>query len=122
MFRKLCPREELWMGEIRACAMAGRALVLVDCDGEVSAFADRCAHQGVPIDDVMRAFRVGYTVLWEGLSEIAADLGQDYAQALLQQADPAAVSEHADSGGHQNQPQRMSLQPGRRPCSRTATS
>ena len=33
----------------------------------------RRAHQGVPIDDVMRAFRVGYTVLWEGLSEIAAD-------------------------------------------------
>lgn len=46
----------------------------------------RRAHQGVPIDDVMRAFRVGYTVLWEGLSEIAGELGQDYAQALLEQA------------------------------------
>jgi toluene monooxygenase system ferredoxin subunit len=49
MFRKLCPREELWTGEMRACAVAGRAFVLIDCGGEVSAFADRCAHQGFPL-------------------------------------------------------------------------
>jgi toluene monooxygenase system ferredoxin subunit len=49
MFRRLCPREELWTGEMRACAMAGRALVLIECDGEVNAFADRCAHQGFPL-------------------------------------------------------------------------
>jgi DNA-binding PucR family transcriptional regulator len=46
----------------------------------------RRAQQGMPIDDVMRAFRVGYAVLWEGLSEKAADLGSDYAQTLLEHA------------------------------------
>ena len=46
----------------------------------------RRAQQGMPVDDVMRAFRVGYTVLWEGLSQIAAQLGPQYAQALLEHA------------------------------------
>ena len=46
----------------------------------------RRAQQGMPIDDVMRAFRVGYTVLWEGLSEIAGQLGPEYAQTLLEHA------------------------------------
>lgn len=46
----------------------------------------RRAQQGMPADDVMRAFRVGYTVLWEGLSQIAGQLGPEYAQALLEHA------------------------------------
>jgi hypothetical protein len=46
----------------------------------------RRAQQGMPVDDVMRAFRVGYAVLWEGLSDKAAGLGSDYAQALLEHA------------------------------------
>jgi DNA-binding PucR family transcriptional regulator len=46
----------------------------------------RRAQQGMPIEDVMRAFRVGYTVLWEALSEVAGQLGPEYAQALLDRA------------------------------------
>ena len=46
----------------------------------------RRAQQGMPIDDVMRAFRVGYTVLWEGLSQVAGQLGPQYAQVLLEHA------------------------------------
>jgi hypothetical protein len=46
----------------------------------------RRAQQGMPIDDVMRAFRVGYAVIWEGLSDKAAELGTDYAQTLLEHA------------------------------------
>ena len=46
----------------------------------------RRAQQGMAIDDVMRAFRVGYTVLWEGLSQIAAQQGPQYAQVLLEHA------------------------------------
>jgi toluene monooxygenase system ferredoxin subunit len=49
MFRKVCPRDELWAGELRGCTVGGRELVLIDCGGEVSAFADRCAHQGFPL-------------------------------------------------------------------------
>lgn len=46
----------------------------------------RRAQQGMTVDDVMRAFRVGYTVLWEGLSQIAGQLGPEYAQTLLEHA------------------------------------
>lgn len=46
----------------------------------------RRAQQGMPIDDVMRAFRVGYAVLWEGLSEAARALGPEYAEVLLEKA------------------------------------
>ena len=46
----------------------------------------RRAQQGMPIDDVMRAFRVGYAVLWEALSETARSLGPEYAEILLEKA------------------------------------
>lgn len=46
----------------------------------------RRAQQGMPIDDVMRAFRVGYAVLWEALSETARRLGPEYASVLLEKA------------------------------------
>jgi toluene monooxygenase system ferredoxin subunit len=49
MFHRVCPRDELWSGEMRPCTVAGRALVLIDCEGEVSAFLDRCAHQAFPL-------------------------------------------------------------------------
>lgn len=44
------------------------------------------ARQGMPLEDIMRAFRVGYTALWEGLSSLAARLGEEYAEALLDRA------------------------------------
>ena len=46
----------------------------------------RRAQQGMPLEDVLRAFRIGYTVLWEGLSELADENGQPYAEALLDRA------------------------------------
>ena len=46
----------------------------------------RRAQQGMPVDDVMRAFRLGYAVFWEALSETARDLGSEYAEVLLEKA------------------------------------
>ena len=49
MFVRVCPSEELWLGEMRACSVAGRPVLLINNDGQISAFADRCAHQGFPL-------------------------------------------------------------------------
>ena len=41
--------EDLWIGEMRATQVNGRSILLVNIEGEVHAFEDRCAHQGVPL-------------------------------------------------------------------------
>lgn len=43
--------DDLWSGEMVGICAAGRRILLVHVDGEVSAFEDRCAHLGVPMSD-----------------------------------------------------------------------
>jgi toluene monooxygenase system ferredoxin subunit len=49
MWRRVTSASELWIGEMRAATVEGRALLLVNVEGRVQAFEDRCAHQGVPL-------------------------------------------------------------------------
>jgi nitrite reductase/ring-hydroxylating ferredoxin subunit len=41
--------DELWIGEMRAATLGGRPVLLVNVEGQVRAFEDRCAHQGIPL-------------------------------------------------------------------------
>jgi toluene monooxygenase system ferredoxin subunit len=50
-FVKAASRDDLWDGEMRAVTVAGARVLLVNVGGEVSAFADRCAHQGVALSE-----------------------------------------------------------------------
>jgi len=49
MFRPACPAADLWIGEMRPLQIEGRPVVLINHAGQVSAYLDRCAHQGFPI-------------------------------------------------------------------------
>ena len=49
MLLRVCDRRELWIGEMRPCQVAGHRILLINIDGEVSAFADRCSLQGFPL-------------------------------------------------------------------------
>lgn len=49
-----CPAaalDDLWSGEMCGVVVGGHRILLVHLDGQVRAFADRCAHQGVPISE-----------------------------------------------------------------------
>jgi toluene monooxygenase system ferredoxin subunit len=48
-FTRVLARDDLWTGEMRGLVVAGRPVLLVDLDGEVHAFEDRCAHQRVKL-------------------------------------------------------------------------
>jgi len=48
---RACPLADLWVGEMRGLTVQGQRVVLINEGGQVSAFADRCAHQGVPISE-----------------------------------------------------------------------
>jgi hypothetical protein len=84
-------RDDLWWSVYRNLEVVLLALAerrpLADTElGIRRELGRRRAQQGMPVDDVMRAFRIGYAVLWEGLSESAAELGPAYAQTLLEHA------------------------------------
>jgi toluene monooxygenase system ferredoxin subunit len=49
MFSRVCALDDLWIGEMRPCVVAGRPVLLIHTEGQVSAFVDRCAHQAVPL-------------------------------------------------------------------------
>jgi toluene monooxygenase system ferredoxin subunit len=49
MWSRVIRASELWIGEMRAARVEGRALLLVNVEGRIQAFEDRCAHQGVPL-------------------------------------------------------------------------
>jgi toluene monooxygenase system ferredoxin subunit len=48
---RACPLDELWVGEMRGITLRGQRVVLINEGGQVSAFADRCAHQGIPLSE-----------------------------------------------------------------------
>jgi toluene monooxygenase system ferredoxin subunit len=43
----VCAASDLWVGEMRGIEIEGHDVLLVNLGGAVSAFADRCLHQGV---------------------------------------------------------------------------
>jgi toluene monooxygenase system ferredoxin subunit len=49
MWRRVTALDDLWSGEMRPANVEGRAVLLVNVEGQVRAFEDRCAHQGVPL-------------------------------------------------------------------------
>jgi toluene monooxygenase system ferredoxin subunit len=48
---RACPVAELWMGEMRRFELGEQPVLLVNQDGQLAAFADRCAHQAVPLSE-----------------------------------------------------------------------
>jgi toluene monooxygenase system ferredoxin subunit len=49
MWQRVTGLDDLWSGEMRAARVAGWPVLLVNVGGQVRAFEDRCAHQGVPL-------------------------------------------------------------------------
>jgi toluene monooxygenase system ferredoxin subunit len=47
--RRALRRDELWTGEMRGLELGGVRVLLVDVDGTVHAFEDRCAHMKMPL-------------------------------------------------------------------------
>jgi toluene monooxygenase system ferredoxin subunit len=43
--------DDVWRGEMRGVVVAGRPVLLVNATGELRAFEDRCAHQGVRLSE-----------------------------------------------------------------------
>ncbi len=43
--------DDLWPGEKVGVTMCGRRLLMVNVDGEVRAYDDRCPHLGLPLSD-----------------------------------------------------------------------
>jgi toluene monooxygenase system ferredoxin subunit len=50
-FRRVMAETELWAGEMVPACVDGRPVLLVNIDGKISAFEDRCRHQGVALSE-----------------------------------------------------------------------
>jgi toluene monooxygenase system ferredoxin subunit len=50
-FTKTLPREELWLGEMRGCNVAGRRVLVLRLSSGIYAYEDRCAHLRVPLSE-----------------------------------------------------------------------
>jgi toluene monooxygenase system ferredoxin subunit len=48
-YRKVADPADLWPGEMRVVVVDGVQVLIANLDGEVVAYEDRCAHQGVPL-------------------------------------------------------------------------
>jgi toluene monooxygenase system ferredoxin subunit len=49
MWRKVADAVDLWSGEMRAITVDGQPVLLINVEGAVQAYADRCAHQRAPL-------------------------------------------------------------------------
>src|SRR5262245_35085257 len=58
MFRPAIRLDDLWSGEMTSVLVAGRRVLLVNVDGDVAAFEDRCLHKGVPLSNGTLAGRI----------------------------------------------------------------
>jgi toluene monooxygenase system ferredoxin subunit len=43
--------DELWEGDMTVVAVAGEAVLLVNVDGQIHAYSNRCPHQASPLDE-----------------------------------------------------------------------
>jgi toluene monooxygenase system ferredoxin subunit len=50
-FHKVMALDELWSGEKVGLVVAGRKILLVNLDGRIYAYEDKCAHLGVALSD-----------------------------------------------------------------------
>ncbi|PYM17097.1 MAG: hypothetical protein DMD81_10635 [Candidatus Rokuibacteriota bacterium] len=50
-FTPVLPRDDLRDGDMRSVHVDGRGVLIVRFNGEVYAYEDRCAHQGVPLSE-----------------------------------------------------------------------
>jgi toluene monooxygenase system ferredoxin subunit len=50
-YMKALPHEDLWLGEMRACDVAGHRVLLLRLESGVYAYEDRCAHLRVPLSE-----------------------------------------------------------------------
>ena len=50
-FARAARLEDLWPGEMKGLVVEGRKVLLVNLDGTVRAYENRCAHQGVSLDE-----------------------------------------------------------------------
>jgi len=50
-FVKVATLDELWSGEKLGRVAHGRGILLVNLEGSVRAYEDRCAHKGVPLSE-----------------------------------------------------------------------
>jgi toluene monooxygenase system ferredoxin subunit len=48
-FSKASSLDDLWIGEKVGIVMAGKPVLLVNVEGAVCAYEDRCRHKGVPL-------------------------------------------------------------------------
>ena len=48
-FCRVASFDDLWSGEMTSVRTGGRSVLLINVDGAVSAYEDRCRHQGVPL-------------------------------------------------------------------------
>ena len=48
-WRRASSADDVWIGEMLATNLEGRPVLLVNVEGQVLAFEDRCAHMGVPL-------------------------------------------------------------------------
>lgn len=48
-FQRALAEDDLWIGETRGIELGGVKLLLVNVEGCVTAFEDRCQHQGWPL-------------------------------------------------------------------------
>jgi toluene monooxygenase system ferredoxin subunit len=50
-FQKVATLGDFWSGEMRGLVVAGRKVLLINLDGIIYAYEDKCAHLGVPLSD-----------------------------------------------------------------------
>jgi toluene monooxygenase system ferredoxin subunit len=50
-YTRTLPEEELWVGEMRGCDVAGRRVLLLRLQNGIHAYEDRCAHLRVPLSE-----------------------------------------------------------------------
>ena len=50
-FQKVAIVDDVWSGELLPLVVAGKKVFLVNIEGAIYAYADRCAHLGVPLSE-----------------------------------------------------------------------
>jgi toluene monooxygenase system ferredoxin subunit len=48
-FAKVCTLDDLWIGEKAGVMVAGKPVLLVNVEGTVCAYENRCRHKGLPL-------------------------------------------------------------------------
>jgi toluene monooxygenase system ferredoxin subunit len=50
-FERVASLSDFWIGEMMGITVAGRRVLLVNIDGTIRAYEDRCPHLGLPLSD-----------------------------------------------------------------------